>query len=82
MARVVQSSSKSKTQLIIAGFLSVKNTLNIQQKWISDHVIAEIAGDIIKIDDKLTTTELNNAVGRYYKDKCDILSLHHRASVA
>ena len=63
MARVVQSSSKSKTQLIIAGFLSVKNTLNIQQKWIRDHVIAEIASDMIKKDDKLTTTELNNALG-------------------
>ena len=41
----------------------------MQQKWISDHVIADIANDMVKLDIKITTVELNRAVSRYFKIK-------------
>lgn len=77
MARTETNASKSKSPLVIAGFLSARRALHLQQKWIIDHVIAEIASDMVKLDEKLTRIELNSAVSKYFKKKVDLLHLHN-----
>ena len=77
MARIVPSNSQPNSHLAVTSFLAIRNSQHMQQKWISDHVIADIASDMVKLDIKITTVELNRAVSRYFKNKADLMHLHH-----
>ena len=74
MARTIPTTSTSNSQLVIASFLTVRKALHMHQKWISDHVIAEIASDMVK--STITTNNLNRAVANYFRSKADLLHLH------
>ena len=77
MVRTDTNASKSKSPLAITAFLSPQKALHLQYKWIIDHVIAEIASDMLKLEEKLTRIELNRVVFNYLKNKIDLLLLHN-----
>ena len=62
MAQTKPTSSPSKVQMAINGFLNAHKLPHLQQKWIMDHVMVHIINNLLKLDDKITKLQLNRAV--------------------
>ena len=79
---MVTSNSRSKPHLVIAVFFAARKMSHLQQKWIIDVAIVELANDILKLDDnnKLSKIEFNRAVAQYFKNKANLLLLHNSNS--
>ena len=80
MARPDLKASLPKSQVAVAGFFAVQKVPYMQQKWIADDVIAEIASEMININNKISKIDLNRAVSTFFKIKLDILLLDNTNS--